>query len=139
MSANCTTFVDIIALFREVGRDRLNVPEVWALGSEAEFHGDMGQANLVDYVASKRAFAREARDFYADDDLYYRHIVPSSFTSAMGKGAMSADTAVNIALFFIRRGFRYVPVTLTTLAFWNYFLFIGQRPVRHASSEVANG
>ena len=28
---------------------------------------------------------------------------------------MSAATAVNIALFFIRRGFRYVPVTLTGL------------------------
>ena len=36
---------------------------------------------------------------------------------------MSAETAVNIALFFIRRGFSYVPVTLTGLAFLNYFRF----------------
>lgn len=36
---------------------------------------------------------------------------------------MSADTAVGIALFFIRRGFRSVPVLLTSLAVPNYFRF----------------
>jgi hypothetical protein len=40
---------------------------------------------------------------------------------------MSADTAVTIALFFIKRGFTYVPVTFTTLAFWNYIRFRFQR------------
>jgi hypothetical protein len=78
---------------------------------------------LKAYSASKRAFALRARDYYRSDALIYRHIVPSSFTSSMGKGAMSAATAVNIALFFIRRGFRYVPVTLTGLAVLNYFRF----------------
>jgi monoglucosyldiacylglycerol epimerase len=88
-----------------------------------EFHGDMGLDELKDYSASKRAFALRARDYYRSDALIYRHIVPSSFTSAMGKGAMSAGMAVNIALFLIRRGFRYVPVTLTGLAVLNYFRF----------------
>ena len=64
--------------------------------------------------------------------MLYRHIVPSSFTSAMGPGPMSADTAARIALFLIRRGFHYVPVTLTSLAFWNYFRFIRQRPAVNA-------
>jgi hypothetical protein len=41
---------------------------------------------------------------------------------------MSAGQAVSIALFFIKRGFRYVPVTFTTLAFWNYFRFLWQKP-----------
>jgi hypothetical protein len=41
----------------------------------------------------------------------------------MGKGAMSAETAVNIALFFITRGIKYVPVTLTGLAVLNFFRF----------------
>ena len=36
-------------------------PEVWALGSEVELHGDMGMAELKDYSLSKRAFARRAR------------------------------------------------------------------------------
>ena len=40
--------------------------------------------------------------------------------------AAPADFAAGVAMFLIRRGFSYVPVTLTTLAFWNYFRFIRQ-------------
>ena len=127
-NANYVTFRDLCELFTEMGRSRLTPPEVWAVGSEVEFHGDMGMAELKDYSASKRAFARKALGYYHSDALIYRHIVPSSFTSAMGKGAMSAATAVNIALFFIRRGFRYVPVTMTGLAVLNFFRFrFGQK------------
>ncbi|MDP2780002.1 hypothetical protein [Devosia sp.] len=122
-NANFVTFRDLTELFTEVGNTRLAPPEVWALGSEVEFHGDMGMDELKAYSASKRAFAAKALDFYRSDALIYRHIVPSSFNSAMGKGAMSASTAANIALFFIRRGFRYVPVTFTGLAVLNYFRF----------------
>jgi hypothetical protein len=126
--ANYTTFTELADLFITIGKDRLVPPEIWAVGSEAEFHGDMGHADLVDYAASKRAFAQRAVGYYRSPDVLYRHIVPSAFTSAMGPGAMSADTAARIALFFIRRGFSYVPVTLTTLAFWNYFRFIRLSP-----------
>jgi hypothetical protein len=122
-NANNITFRDLTELFTEIGQTRLTPPEVWALGSEVEFHGDMGMDELKAYSASKRAFALRARDYYRSNALIYRHIVPSSFTSAMGKGAMSAATAVNIALFFIRRGFRYIPVTFTGLAVLNYFRF----------------
>lgn len=122
-NANNVTFRELTELFTELGKKRLTPPEVWALGSEVEFHGDMGMDELKAYSASKRAFALRARDYYRSDALIYRHIVPSSFTSAMGKGAMSAATAVSIALFFIRRGFRYVPVTMTGLAVLNYFRF----------------
>ena len=45
--------MDLTELFIEVGRGRLTPPEVWALGSEAEFHGDMGLPELVDYAATK--------------------------------------------------------------------------------------
>jgi monoglucosyldiacylglycerol epimerase len=122
-NANYTTFRDLVELFTDLGKARLTAPEVWAVGSEVEFHGDMGLEELKAYSASKRAYALKAREFYRSDDLIYRHIVPSSFTSAMGKGAMSADTAVRITLSLIRRGFRYVPVTLTGLAVLNYFRF----------------
>ncbi|MEO8756818.1 MAG: hypothetical protein ABI398_03550 [Devosia sp.] len=126
--ANYTSFVELSDLFIALGKDRLVPPEIWAAGSEAEIHGDMGQADLVDYAASKRAFARRALSYYRSPDVLYRHIVPSAFTSAMGPGPMSADTAARIALFLIRRGFSYVPVTLTTLALWNYFRFVRQTP-----------
>lgn len=130
--ANHRTFVDLIDLFVDAGRQRLTPPEVWALGSEAEFHGDMGLPELKDYAGSKRAFAADALRYYRSDDVLYRHIVPSSFTSAMGPGPMSADTAAAWALFLIRRGFHYVPVTLTTLAVWNYFRFTRQKPAINA-------
>jgi hypothetical protein len=126
--ANYTTFTDLADLFIGIGKGRLVPPEIWAVGSEAELHGDMGQPELVDYAASKRAFAQRALGYYRSEDVLYRHIVPSAFTSAMGPGPMSADTAAKIALFFIRRGFSYVPVTLTTLAFWNYLRFVRQKP-----------
>ena len=129
--ANYRTFVELSDLFIAAGASRLVPPEIWAVGSEAEFHGDLGMPELVDYAASKRAFARRAYDYYRSGEVLYRHIVPSSFTSAMGPGPMSADTAAGIALFFIRRGFHYVPVTLTSLAVWNYFRF-----VRLGSTEV---
>jgi hypothetical protein len=126
--ANYTTFAGLIDLFVEIGRQRLTPPEVWGLGSEVELHGDFGMAELRDYSVSKRAFARRALGYYRSPELIYRHIVPSAFTSAMGKGPMSADFAAAVALFIIRRGFAYVPVTLTTLALWNYFRFVRQTP-----------
>jgi hypothetical protein len=129
-NANYVTFTDLIDLFTDLGKVRLAPPEVWALGSEVEFHGDMGMAELKDYAASKRAFAQRALGYYRSGDVLYRHIVPSSFTSPMGKGAMSAGTAVTMALFLIRRGFKYVPVTITGLAVLNYFRFrYFQKPV----------
>jgi hypothetical protein len=122
-NANVVTFVQLIDLFEAIGKERLVAPEVWALGSEAEFHGDFGMESLRAYAGSKRAFATHAKRYYGSPDLIYRHIVPSAFTSAMGPGLMSANAAVSMTLFFIRRGFKYVPVTYTTLAIWNYIRF----------------
>ena len=133
--ANYTTFTDLVDLFAVVGRDRLVPPEIWAVGSEAELHGDMGQPDLKEYAASKRAFAGRALEYYRSADVLYRHIVPSAFTSAMGPGPMSAGTAAGVALFFIRRGFKYVPVTLTTLAVWNYFRFVRQGPQTRGTED----
>ena len=86
--------------------------------------------------ARKARFAAKALDYYRSPDLIYRHIVPSAFTSQMGPGLMSAETMVSYALFFIRRGFRYVPVTYTTLAFWNYFRFRFQKAAAVALQQA---
>ncbi len=58
-----------------------------------------------------------------DQGLLYRHIVPSAFRSQMGPGVMSGRTAAAIALWLIRHGFRYVPVTYTGIAFVNFIPF----------------
>lgn len=114
----------LIDAFLELGKQRLMPPEVWALGSEIEIHPHFGVEDLREYSRSKRAFARRARSYYSSPDVYYRHIVPSAFTSQMGPGLISAKTAVSISLFFITRGFCYIPVTYTGLAVLNYFKFL---------------
>jgi hypothetical protein len=91
---------------------------------------------LKEYRRSKLAYARHARRYYADRDLIYRHIVPSSFRSKMGPGLISGETAARWSLFLIRRGFRYVPVTYTGIALINYFKFAWfTRPV-HAGLNL---
>jgi len=125
MEANCESFVRMIEKFRRKAADRAVVPEVWAVGSEIESHPHWGDEELKIYKRSKVAYSKYARGYYAADDLLYRHIVPSAFTSPMGKGLISGRTAAKVALVFIRRGFEYVPVTYTGIALLNYpkFLF----------------
>jgi len=122
-NANYTTFVDLIETFVAIGRDRPSPPEVWAIGCEAEIFARAGKPQVQDYAKSKRAFMARSRGFNRSSKLIYRHIVPSNFTSSGGRGLMSAETAVAVSLFFLRRGFAYVPVTYTTLALWNYLPF----------------
>jgi monoglucosyldiacylglycerol epimerase len=59
-----------------------------------------------------------------DQDLLYRHIVPSAFRSRMGGGMMSGRTAAMVALWLIRHGCRCVPVTYTGIAFLNFVPFV---------------
>ncbi|KAF3349693.1 Laccase-1 [Verticillium dahliae VDG2] len=87
-------------------------PEVWYVGSEAELHGAWTE-DMRAHTSSKRAFARFARAYCDDDDFTYRHVVPAAFSSAMGPAL--------VALWWIRRGARYVPVPYTGLAFLNFF------------------
>ncbi len=82
---------------------------------------------MKDYALSKRLFARDARRWWDNPHVTYRHVVPSAFASRMGWGPISADLAVTLAMFWIRRGFRYVPATVTGLAYLNYPRFRWQR------------
>lgn len=124
MQANCVSFVKLIELFKMVASRGLAPLEVWAVGSEIEMHPAWGNRDLGIYLRSKRAFARYAWEYSRDRDLHYRHIVPSAFSSPMGPGLISGLTAARIAMFFIKRGFRYIPVTYTGFAFANYFKFL---------------
>lgn len=123
MQANCDSFVALVERFvaRHAGAP---IPvEVWAVGSEIEAHPAWGNAELQGYLESKRAYARHAWRYFRDRRFTYRHIVPSAFRSRMGPGLISGRTAARIALCFIRRGFRYVPVTYTGVALVNYWKF----------------
>jgi monoglucosyldiacylglycerol epimerase len=123
MAANCDSFLALIDRFKARARHRQVPGEVWAVGSEIECHPTFGVAELRSYARSKRAYARHAARLMQDRDILYRHIVPSAFRSPMGPGLMSGRTAAAVAFGLIRRGFRYVPVTYTGIAFLNYIPF----------------
>ncbi len=124
MQANCDSFLEMIERFSALHRGRLVPVEVWAVGSEIECHPAWGNPELQRYLESKRAFARRARWYFHHASFTYRHIVPSAFTSPMGPGLISGRTAAAIAMFFIKRGFRYVPVSYSGIALLNYFKFL---------------
>jgi monoglucosyldiacylglycerol epimerase len=124
MLANCDSFLALIDRFRRLTRHRQVPVEVWAVGSEIECHPAFGNGELQSYARSKRAYARAAAQLMHDEDLLYRHIVPSAFRSRMGGGLMSGRTAARMALWLIRRGCRYVPVTYTGIAFVNFVPFL---------------
>jgi hypothetical protein len=123
MAANCDSYLALIERFRRLTRGRQVPPEVWAVGSEIECHPSWGNADLETYSRSKRAFARHARRYFHQPDLLYRHIVPSAFTSPMGRGLISGERAAAWAWFLIKRGCRYVPVSYTGIAWINYLKF----------------
>ena len=124
MQANCDSFLALIDRFKGLTRNRQVPAEVWAVGSEIECHPAFGDAGLRSYARSKRAFARAAARLMQERELLYRHVVPSAFCSRMGPGLMTGRTAAAIALWLIRRGFRYVPVTYTGIAFLNFIPFV---------------
>jgi hypothetical protein len=124
MQANCDSFLALIDRFKSLTRHRQIPVEVWAVGSEIECHPTFGNAGLRSYARSKRAFGRAAARLVHDRDILFRHVVPSAFRSRMGPGLMSGRTAAAIAFWLIRRGFRYVPVTYTGIAFVNFIPFV---------------
>jgi len=122
MAANCTSFIEIAERYRDARAKASQRAEIWGLGSEIELHPAFGAAGRG-YLESKRAYARYAARLYGDAGVTYRHIVPAAFRSAMGPGLISARTAVRIALFFLARDWKYVPVTYTGVAWLNYLRF----------------
>ena len=123
MQANCASFLALIDRFKSLTQNRQVPVEVWAVGSEIECHPAFGDPNLRSYAQSKRAYAQVGARLMLDQGLLYRHIVPSAFRSQMGPGVMRGRTAAAIALWLIRHGFRYVPVTYTGIAFVNFIPF----------------
>jgi hypothetical protein len=122
--ANCDSFVSLIELFKKVHKPSKETLEIWAVGSEIECHPCFGIKNIKIYAQSKRNYAKFARVYYRDKDIQYRHFVHSAFVSPMGPGLMTASFAARMTMFFIKRGFKYVPVSYTGFAFLNYFRFL---------------
>ena len=104
-------------------------------GSEIEAHPSWGDPDLERFTFAPSARSRAyARRYFHDGSMVYRHIVRVlAYTSPMGKGLISGRAAAAIAMFFIRRGFRYVPVTYTGIALLNWLKFVGPAASRQAT------
>ncbi len=89
--------------------------EIWAVGSEAEFH-PFYPATHQPYVSAKRKWAAWAKKLSQSGRVLYRHIVPSTFRSGFGFGPIPASWVARASLFLIARGCRFVPVTYTGIA-----------------------
>lgn len=128
LEANCESAVQLISLFKKYRKSDPSqtdlLPEIWYVGSEIELHPSFGIQNLQAYSSSKRAFLPYARKLYDDDSILYRHIVPAAFQSTMGSAILSAEWAAQIAMWWIRRGARFIPVTYTGIAYLHYIKFM---------------
>lgn len=127
MKANHDSAIALIELFKKHRKAKpgsLLLPEVWYVGSELEIQPAWSSAETEAYAESKRAFARHARKYYDSEELIYRHIVAAAFDSRMGKAVMGPEWVVRCAMWWIRRGARYVPASYTGFAFLNYFKFL---------------
>lgn len=127
MKANHDSAITLIELFKKHRKAKpgsLLLPEVWYVGSELEFQPTWSSTETEAYAKSKMMFARHARKYYDSKEFIYRHIVAAAFDSRMGKAVIGPEWAVSCALWWIRRGARYVPASYTGLAFLNYFDFL---------------
>ena len=128
MEASCHSAVTLIDLFKKHHKSKCTqkmlLPEVWYVGSESELHSPWDIPTLEEYSRSKRSFVPHARALYDDPAILYRHIMTSTFQFKMRFPIVSADWAAWLAMWWIRRGARYVPVTYTGLAHLNYFKFM---------------
>ncbi|KAL6898458.1 hypothetical protein GGI43DRAFT_428204 [Trichoderma evansii] len=128
LKANFESAVQLISLFKKHRKSDPSqvdlLPEIWYVGSEIELHPTFGFQNLQPYSSSKRAFLPYARKLYDDDSIIYRHIVPAAFQSTMGSAILSAEWAARRAMWWIRRGARFIPVTYTGIAYLHYIKFM---------------
>lgn len=107
------SYVAAIECFARIGRGRKLPIEVWAAGAQ-----DGGRARADD----AHGFARHARRYYFDDRVIYRHLARAPIGSASRSGLLPRRAA-RLALFFVRRGFNFVPVSRSGLVVLDYFLF----------------
>jgi len=125
IEANCDSTVTLIELFKRHRKARpasMLLPEVWYVGSKLEVQAMTATSQA--HADSKKAFARHARTHFDDEGLIYRHIVTTSFTSKEGNAVGRPEYVARSALWWIRRGARYVPASYTGFSFLGYFKFL---------------
>ncbi|KAJ5994303.1 hypothetical protein N7451_010027 [Penicillium sp. IBT 35674x] len=136
----CKSAIRLIKLFKKhknTNHAGPTLPEVWYVDNEKEVHSSWGNRQIPHGSQLQRGFIPHARSFYDDPEIIYRHIVPSSFCSVMKPGVRSAavqDAAC--AMWWIRRGARYVTGSYIGAAGLNYARFIFLCPYAKGDGEI---
>ena len=111
---SCESVAKIIDLFRAHYKPRpgcLLLPEVWYIGSPTPSS-----------TSADKSFTYHARKYYDAEDIIYRHITVSKSASRFRTAVFGLDFEAKAALWWIRRGARYVPPTFPA-AILRYFEF----------------
>lgn len=114
---SCKSQVQTIELFKQNYNARpgcLLLPEVWYIDNQMQKHSSL---------SAEAAFTNYSRKCYAAKDVLYRHILISNPSSKLGKVFLGPDFAAKAALWWIRRGARYVQIASPGSALWGYFTF----------------
>ncbi|OCL13446.1 hypothetical protein AOQ84DRAFT_283122 [Glonium stellatum] len=120
-SGSTAKLIELFRQHRQAGPGhKMLLPEVWYVGNDAELHPSWGIPSLQLFSHSKHVFPLSARALYNDSSILYRHIVVSAFSSSTGPAVASAKWTARAAMWWIRRGAQYVPVTYTGLAYLYY-------------------
>jgi hypothetical protein len=130
VESNCKSATRLVKSFkhyREANPACPELPEVWYFGSENEFCQPWGE---------QRSFLPHARSFFDDPVIIYRHVVLPSFGSSLETGVFDADRAAKCAMWWIRRGARYIPVKCTGFVCSNYFKFMYRIPHANDADQM---
>jgi hypothetical protein len=138
---DCRSTIRLIKLFKKHKANNhagSTLPEVWYVGNEIGFQSSWGNLQTL-YSQSSQKFLPHARSFYDDPDILYRHVVSSPIDSSAKSGVSSAAREASHAIWWIRRGARYVIGPCRGTAYLNYFKFILCIPYAQESLEDDSG
>ncbi|KAJ5928266.1 hypothetical protein N7466_007222 [Penicillium verhagenii] len=127
VKSDCESAIQLVKLFKKHRATNPlgpTLPEVWYTDNGIESHTSWKAEQTQHESQSKQGFLLHARSLYNDATILYRHIDLSSVHSAKGSSASEASRTAKCAMWWIRRGARYVPSTCIWVACLNYFKFI---------------
>jgi len=92
----------------------LLMPEVWYIDNQSE---------LKSSSSAERAFTHHTGIYYNAEDIIYRHIVLSKPTLNLENPFLGPGFTARVALWWSRRGARYIPVANSVSALLGYLNF----------------
>ncbi|PYI34534.1 hypothetical protein BP00DRAFT_423027 [Aspergillus indologenus CBS 114.80] len=120
---NSTSVIRIIPEFLRFKATRRAkvLPEIWHVECESELPRPWGAIHRQqDSVPATPSFLPYARSLYRSSQVTYRHIVLPAYHHSTARLMVSPEWLARVALWWIRRGAHFVPVTWTGQAYLHF-------------------